>query len=1101
MKKPALLLVLVLCVLLPLYSQPPGIPLGPSPEAARLGTYDDLPVSLFTGTPDISIPLWTVKGLELGDQLTLSYSPSDLRVYQEAGPVGLGWSLQVGGLISRTMHGLPDEMGGRGFLNCQPLLSSVSNPDNLPYAIKRLCAEGQLDLEPDVFNVSAPGLQCRLIFAFDPVMGTLVPQPTPFSNVRVQELYGVGGITGWIIVNTNGTTYHFGTLPGQRTALDATLAPGNYSGGLSYYSAWHLLKMVSPGNTDSIEYYYELPYVSTHANPLSMISIPLSGCQSSSLTYDMPMANTTGVRLSRIIFPAGQIRLSYHTQRLDLPNSEPMLDTLLVYGRGNTLIRSYVLWHSYFNASSFSSQQPYLYKRLRLDSLAEHSPVGTRLPAYKMSYHNGALPPKDSKAFDHWGYYNGADQNQHLVPSFSDGSVQFQGADRECNANTCLHASLSTLTNPLGGKLILQWEAHRAREDAYNPGSAIILGGGLRIASIVRDDGINPSYTRKFLYSGSDGVPSGVLLSGKPLYHYINYVPQVSLSQHGLPLITNVCTYLNVFSSNQIQNPSSSPAPVVYPRVREVLGNLGEYGEIESVFTFTPETRVAHYPFPPSNGAFFKRGQLYERSIRNASGKLRSVEQIRYQYPNASPMAISGLKVAWLEKSIGPAYDRFQLSAYQYETGHARPDSMIIHEYDESGLQSNCLKRIYHYSNSLHLQPDHITTIYPDGRTEEQAFVYTEDLLPAGSISRNSVGYHAARQSQLVQRAAQLNTAYGNDITPSTAQSQSTQVMGLMELDELAFFDSLMCRPNSFRISAAVAGKAAETVEVLLKKNILGTIWMEERSVKEGTNLFLLSSEVTEHNWLASGLVRPLRHYNSDNHSQIPAPGTALKLNNQGNLQILTPHLVNADFDRYDAAGRIVRYSLPDGRVVSIGYDNQYLPFPALIVRGDTLVKAWNFNGLNIGMALPSVLQNLGAGDTACQLPLTIPCPSAGEFRIQFRYQGAVAPLLQFGGQSLQPELLGTDKNGWTWASFRLSIPAAANLILSGNTMVDDIVLTSTGNLIEYRKYDVNGNVLIDLKDAGQSREFEYDPFGRLVKSSDLKGRTRESWEYQQSNN
>ncbi len=65
---------------------PVGLPeaiskiIPPSPTAASLGKYGDIPVSMYTGTPNIDIPLHTLKCGELSLPISLSYHASGVKV-------------------------------------------------------------------------------------------------------------------------------------------------------------------------------------------------------------------------------------------------------------------------------------------------------------------------------------------------------------------------------------------------------------------------------------------------------------------------------------------------------------------------------------------------------------------------------------------------------------------------------------------------------------------------------------------------------------------------------------------------------------------------------------------------------------------------------------------------------------------------------------------------------------------------------------------------------------------------------------------------------------------------------------------------------------
>src|SRR5688572_27352866 len=82
-----------------------------SPTAASLGKYGDIPVGYHTGLPSISIPIHTVAEGPLQLPISLSYHAGGLKVMEAASFVGAGWSLNAGGVITRSVNGAPDDRG------------------------------------------------------------------------------------------------------------------------------------------------------------------------------------------------------------------------------------------------------------------------------------------------------------------------------------------------------------------------------------------------------------------------------------------------------------------------------------------------------------------------------------------------------------------------------------------------------------------------------------------------------------------------------------------------------------------------------------------------------------------------------------------------------------------------------------------------------------------------------------------------------------------------------------------------------------------------------------------------------------------------------
>jgi hypothetical protein len=71
-----------------------------SPEAVSLGKYGDAKASHYTGALNYNIPIYELKGKQLSQSISLSYEGAGNKVHELPSWVGLGWTLQQGGVVT-----------------------------------------------------------------------------------------------------------------------------------------------------------------------------------------------------------------------------------------------------------------------------------------------------------------------------------------------------------------------------------------------------------------------------------------------------------------------------------------------------------------------------------------------------------------------------------------------------------------------------------------------------------------------------------------------------------------------------------------------------------------------------------------------------------------------------------------------------------------------------------------------------------------------------------------------------------------------------------------------------------------------------------------
>lgn len=81
----------------------------PTPNTTAISRYGVIPMSLYTGKANISVPVFssTLRGITLNASLV--YDTSGILINTLPSWTGTSWTLDVGGVITRAVKGYPDE--------------------------------------------------------------------------------------------------------------------------------------------------------------------------------------------------------------------------------------------------------------------------------------------------------------------------------------------------------------------------------------------------------------------------------------------------------------------------------------------------------------------------------------------------------------------------------------------------------------------------------------------------------------------------------------------------------------------------------------------------------------------------------------------------------------------------------------------------------------------------------------------------------------------------------------------------------------------------------------------------------------------------------
>ncbi|MBQ3246287.1 MAG: hypothetical protein IJB06_06200 [Bacteroidales bacterium] len=293
------------------YAQPVEHPSVYSPQVEAMMRYDNSSVNLNTGTVSLTVPLVEFDDPDFDLNVSITYSSDGFKPLQPDNFVGMGWRLNCGGVITREVHGIPDEFTNihtdGGFVGCYEIpnlqgfmmgtpadasfMDKIVNPGNLEGEFQQAYIEkgtrkivvrkgGNTEMSPDLYRFSFGSHSGHFMYDLD---GTL----KVVSDGGGQYLVEFHGDAIHIITD-DGYRYVFG---GDYQALEYTaLSWKDFSDGhasVDIYimsnrehkreiTAYHLTKVVAP-NGRELNYVYEsMPSQILENEPVKMINNTLN---------------------------------------------------------------------------------------------------------------------------------------------------------------------------------------------------------------------------------------------------------------------------------------------------------------------------------------------------------------------------------------------------------------------------------------------------------------------------------------------------------------------------------------------------------------------------------------------------------------------------------------------------------------------------------------------------------------------------------------------------------------------------------------------------------------------------------------------------------
>lgn len=737
-----------------------------TPNAAGIARFGNTPVTLFTGTPEISIPLYTLKDGSLSLPISLSYHSGGVKPDERPGWVGMGWSLQAGGAITRKKNDMIDEydlslVGNPkpGFFYNHNIASETSWQSAGFWAFMNPMGYGYLgDSEPDEFQFSFEGYSG--VFVMDDTKKWQVRSerplkvesngfiPIPQTGEQMNAARMSRSFSGFTLTTDEGVKYVFG---GNTKSIDYSIDFASQASAEWEATSWYLTQIIHP-NGDTIDFTYERGnYISqlySGANSLSYecIGTGMMG-HPSFFGGSNPGTGYFGQLLSPVYLKEiSSLNATVNFERsaskeLDYPEEAYLNMARNVPGGFYYIARDKkdlketlkeLVWHK-LDAIDITDKQEGRLKRidfhyintdrqrLTLGDVTMGGWFGVPEEKYSFSYHKiSYLPGYLSNETDHWGFYNNRTQ----------GSSSTTFLDKEANPEVLTYGSLKEITYPTGGRTLFEFEpniyARQLRFERWLPCESTVpsIAGGIRIRKITDIPGNGqPPVTKEYLYvsgytpTATDTISSGIL-GGRSLYMQVT-----KRKEDGVTLF-----YASTSTSSLIASCSNSLG--YHVGYSEVVEKLGDGSYTISHFTNLDNAEYLDEQFLVSNDGIYApcgsraayRGKLDRQRSFSATGRLLKETVTKYfNRGNVSVYAvrckpiIEGDDHATIIISNGTVYRIFTYTLCKFKE--------VITEYeDNSDIPT---KRVVDYAyNSMGQLEDVHTDVLRKGESTSDRTVY-----------------------------------------------------------------------------------------------------------------------------------------------------------------------------------------------------------------------------------------------------------------------------------------------------------------------------------------------------------------------------------------
>jgi hypothetical protein len=625
----------------------------PSPEAASLFRYLDYPVNHATSVANIDIPLYEVQSGELRVPISLNYHSSGRRVTDETGAIGLGWTLNAGGMISRIIYGDPDDNDRRvKYPSPWKYQSELGNSTTFNYlaGVDNL-EKGNIpwyDTEYDVFSYAFGGVGGKFVLRDNANVKT--PVLIPKKPFKVTFNKKIGTNTNYYdfltVTDDKGVIYRFGKslTDGVEYIEDA---PNGKSG-------WLLTEITFADGKETIQFKYKR-FTKERVTPIQESTVvTFHQWQNNGQSPEVRITEETPERMSREIYTIQRLteirfthgKVLFNLER-DANNAElDMVKNIQVFDQKNALVKTID-----FNRTIENTMADGIKPVHRLNYAHFKDKTGATVEKYTFGYYPtlyaSGFTNVNVRFCDLWGYYNASGKWEMRpyytnipcwTPSGSGTTATGNpGSNRDPNEAAARSGVLKTITYPTGGTTEFVYQNNRYQD----PTSGVKNCGGLRVYQIKTRDANGNENTRTFKYganeSGHGALP---LVPGRQNMVTETTYKEYANMDNGVTIDWQE-TRKQTFSSNVVPLFSYiAQKPVIYTEVTEYLGtetdNIGK-----TIYTYDNDESIAPQAlaslFMARTYRYWKYNALrgkadYKRTVSNGVVSYALVKQLTNTY-------------------------------------------------------------------------------------------------------------------------------------------------------------------------------------------------------------------------------------------------------------------------------------------------------------------------------------------------------------------------------------------------------------------------------------------------------------------------------------